>query len=76
MTNIIPVNFRRSRSTDALLRSLRRMDAAVHGVEQAARMAEQRADLLEKLSAAMARDYERIAIKADSKVVELVVRRD
>lgn len=62
---IIRVNFHRSRSTDRLLRSLRKLDAAVHGSEAAARMAEERANLLEKLSASMAGDY-RVAIQVET----------
>ena len=52
-------HFSRSDDLSLLLRSLRRLDAAVEGAEEVARRAAERADLLERLHVELADEIER-----------------
>jgi hypothetical protein len=75
MGNVIQFPYRRSAATNRTLRSLRKLDEAELGLEEAAKRAAKRADLLEQLSDRMAADFERIAIRsANPRGVQLFVK--
>lgn len=59
MTNVIPVDFRRSRSTDRVIAALKRLERAMEAEAAMTDALVDRAALLEQLSAAMAKDFAR-----------------
>lgn len=59
MSNVIHFNFRRSAATNRVIASLKRLERAMDANAAMTDALIDRAELLEKLSAAMARDYER-----------------